>query len=335
MGFLKAASLKTEQFHGNIAGEIHARQPEKVMTVSPAAGTGNGADGMKTTPQNKKIIIIGSAVCCLLILLLSWYQRSWRTMDVILFMGQSNVSGAGGDASQAPELIEGAGYEFRAVTDPDHLHVLEEPFGENENRGALDDTEILERKGTMATAFVNAYYEETGTPVVAISASVGSSSLNGWLNSGRKEEAAARLEEAKECMRKEKIHIRHTYMLWFQGEADANLKTTGEEYKGMLRQLVSYMEEQGVEACFLIQLGPDLTDPAKHQEIMQAQLEICDEEDDIILVSELPASLTGEGMKDEGGIHFTQKALNLIGEDAGKNAGAYVASLSQEAEGTE
>ena len=64
---------------------------------------------MKTTPQNKKIIIIGSAVCCLLILLLSWYQRSWRTMDVILFMGQSNVSGAGGDASQAPALIEAAG----------------------------------------------------------------------------------------------------------------------------------------------------------------------------------------------------------------------------------
>ena len=75
-----------------------------------------------------------------------------------------------------------------------------------------------------------------------------------------------------QCLRKEKIHIRHTYMLWFQGEADANLKTTGEEYKGMLKQLVSYMEEQGVEACFLIQLGPDLTDPAKHQEIMQAQL---------------------------------------------------------------
>ena len=37
-------------------------------------------------------------------------------------------------------------------------------------------------------------------------------------------------------------------------------------------------------------------------------------------------------MKDEGGIHFTQKALNLIGEDAGKNAGAYAASLSDSGE---
>lgn len=57
----------------------------------------------------------------------------------------------------------------------------------------------------MVTAFVNAYYEKTGVPVVAISASRGSSSLNGWLNSGRKEEAADRLNAAKECLKKEKI----------------------------------------------------------------------------------------------------------------------------------
>ncbi len=287
---------------------------------------------MKTKPQNKKVIIIGSALFCLLIALLSWLQRPWRTMDVILFMGQSNVSGAGGDASLAPELTEGAGYEFRAVTDPEHLHVLEEPFGENENRGALDDTELVERNGSMVTAFVNAYYEETGTPVVGISASVGSSSLDGWLNRGRKEEAAARLAEARECLKKERVEIRHIYMLWFQGEADANLETTKEEYKMMLRQLVSYMEEQGVEACFLVELGPDLTDPAKHQEIMEAQREICEESEDIILASELPAKLTGDDMKDKGGIHFTQKALNLIGEDAGKNAGAYVAALPDSAQ---
>lgn len=290
---------------------------------------------MKTMPQNKKIIILGSLLCCLILLGLGLYQRSWRTMDVILFMGQSNVSGAGGDAAEAPALMEGAGYEYRAVTDPDSLHVLEEPFGENENRGALDDTELLERKGSMATAFVNAYYEKTGVPVVAISASRGSSSLNGWLNKGLKEEAAARLASAKECLKKEKIHIRHTYMIWFQGEADANLKTTGAEYQAGLRALVSYMEEQGVEACFLIELGPDLTDAQKHAEIMEAQLALCEREEDIILASTLPAGLTSADMKDQGGIHFTQEALNLIGADAGKNAGAYVGSLTESASETE
>lgn len=282
-------------------------------------------------PHNKKIIILGSTLCCLLIAGLNLWQKSWKTMDLIIFMGQSNISGAGGDAAQAPELTEGAGYEYRAVTDPDTLHVLQEPFGEKENRGAIDDTEILERKGTLATSFVNAYYEETKTPVVAVSASRGSSSLNGWLHKGLKEEAADRLQAAKKTMKKEKIRIRHTYMLWFQGEADANLETTAEEYKAGLQELFAYMKEQGTEACFLIELGPDLQDPEKNGEIMRAQTELCEESENFVLVSELPAEL-GADAKDEGGGHFTQTGLNLIGEDAGRNAGIYVKELSSGAE---
>ena len=235
------------------------------------------------------------------------------------------MSGANGDASQAPELIKGAGYEYRAITEPERLFVLEEPFGENEHReGALDDREILERRGTLVTSFVNAYYEETGTPVAAVSASRGSSSLNGWLNKGLKEDAAQRLEGAKECLKKEKIRIRHIYMVWFQGEADVNLKLTKEEYKEGLNALVSYMGEQGVEQCFLIQMGTDGENSEYHQAVMQAQLEVCEESEQITLASKLPCELNGTDMKDRGKIHFTQKALNLIGADAGAHTGAWV-----------
>ncbi len=276
-------------------------------------------------PSNKKVIVILSALCCLLMVALNLYQKSRRTMDVILFMGQSNMSGANGDASQAPELIKGAGYEYRAITEPERLFVLEEPFGENEHReGALDDREILERRGTLVTSFVNAYYEETGTPVAAVSASRGSSSLNGWLNKGLKEDAAQRLEGAKECLKKEKIRIRHIYMVWFQGEADVNLKLTKEEYKEGLNALVSYMGEQGVEQCFLIQIGQDGENSEYHQAVMQAQLEVCEESEQITLASKLPCELNGTDMKDRGKIHFTQKALNLIGADAGAHTGAWV-----------
>ena len=121
---------------------------------------------MNRVPNNKKVIFLLSALCCLLLVCVNIYQqKTWRSMDLIIFMGQSNMSGAGGDASAAPKLTEGAGYEYRAVTDPDTLHVLEEPFGEKENRGALDDTELLERKGSLVTSFVNAYYEQTNVPV--------------------------------------------------------------------------------------------------------------------------------------------------------------------------
>lgn len=174
------------------------------------------------------------------------------------------------------------------------------------------------------TAFVNAYYEETGTPVVAVSASRGSSSLNGWLNKGLKEDAAQRLQGAKECLKGERVRIRHIYMVWFQGEADVNLKLTGEEYKEGLNTLVAYMGEQGVEQCFLIQIGEDAENSQYHQAIMQAQLEICEESDRIILASKLPGELNGADMKDQGKIHFTQKALNQIGTDAGAHAGDWV-----------
>ena len=79
---------------------------------------------MVKLPKNKKLIIVLSLLCCLLMVGLNQYLRSWQAMDVILFMGQSNMSGANGDAAKAPELTEGAGYEYRAITDPDTLHVL-------------------------------------------------------------------------------------------------------------------------------------------------------------------------------------------------------------------
>ena len=290
---------------------------------------------MEEKKPNVKLIVLLSAAFCAVIALFSLYQQSWQTMDVIIFMGQSNMSGAGGDASLAPELTEGAGYEYRAVTDPDNLYVLTEPFGENENSGALDDTDICERNGSLVTAFVNAYYEETGTPVVAISASRGSSSLNGWLNNGLKEEAASRLASAKQYLNSHKINARHIYMVWFQGEADANLQTTADEYKSGMKTIFNYMSEQGVEACFVIELGPDLTDLEKHAEIMEAQVQLCGESDDFVMVSTLPAALTDEEMKDEGGVHFTQEALNLIGDDAGSNAGAYVSGLSSSGDAEE
>ncbi len=40
--------------------------------------------------------------------------------DILLFMGQSNMAGRG-DYRLAPEVLPGAAYEYRAVTEPDTL----------------------------------------------------------------------------------------------------------------------------------------------------------------------------------------------------------------------
>ena len=46
-----------------------------------------------------------------------------QLVDLIFFMGQSNMAGRG-DAALAPAVTPGMGFEYRAVTDPAQLHPL-------------------------------------------------------------------------------------------------------------------------------------------------------------------------------------------------------------------
>ena len=250
-----------------------------------------------------------------------------KEADLILFMGQSNMSGAGGNAAEAPELKKGAGYEYRAITQPDELCVLEEPFGVNEHKeGFLDDRGLIERGGSLATAFVNAYYQQTKERVVAVSASRGSAQISSF-NRYLVEDVIERLEGAKQTMMSQGVHIRHIYMVWLQGETDAYVGTTCDEYIGGMQKLLHTLQPYGVEKCFLIQIGNAVMagDVVDTTYIQAVQENLCAGDENFILVSTLPKEIS-EPPYMEDGIHFTQAGLNLIGEDAGNAAGAYVKS---------
>ena len=60
-------------------------------------------------------------------------QAYFQGADLIMFMGQSNMAGRG-EAAKAPVCLEEAGAEYRAVTAPDCLCPVREPFGADENR---------------------------------------------------------------------------------------------------------------------------------------------------------------------------------------------------------
>lgn len=253
-----------------------------------------------------------------------------KEADLILFMGQSNMSGAGGNAAEAPKLIKGAGYEYRAITSPEELTILEEPFGENEHReGYLDDRELLQRKGSLVTSFVNAYYKQTKERVVAVSASRGSARVSSF-NNYLLEDVIDRLENAKRVMTEQKVNIRHIYMVWFQGETDAYLNVSEKSYRGEMQKMLFTLQPYGVETCFVIQIGNGIYegeafDSARMQEI---QKKLCETDENFVLVSELGKTLS-EPPYMEDGIHFTQQALNLLGEDAGAHAGSYVKSMTE------
>ncbi|MBO5159388.1 MAG: hypothetical protein J6B94_07340 [Lachnospiraceae bacterium] len=251
-----------------------------------------------------------------------------KEADLILFMGQSNMSGAGGNAEGAPELIKGAGYEYRAITQPEELCILSEPFGENEHKeGFLDDRELIPRGGSLVTAFVNAYYKETKQRVVAVSASRGSAQISSF-NNYLVEDVIERLENAKRVMMEQQVNIRHIYMVWFQGETDAYLATTSDQYIGGMQQLLYTLQPYGVEKCFVIQIGNVIMgeEVIDTSYIQSVQENLCETDENFIMASTIAKTIS-EPPYMEDGIHFTQQGLNLIGEDAGRNTGNYIKTV--------
>lgn len=58
---------------------------------------------------------------------ISFDNKNGRELvDLVVFAGQSNMSGKSNDPQNAPEALHG--YEFRAITDPENLYHIFEPF---------------------------------------------------------------------------------------------------------------------------------------------------------------------------------------------------------------
>lgn len=171
--------------------------------------------------------------------------------DLILFAGQSNMAGRGIVTDKwpqkAPVLVKGAGYEYRAITAPDRLCPIEEPFGADEN----NPDGIFEpgmKTGSMVTAFVNEYYKLTHIPVLAVSASKGGSSISEWQgNNDFLSDAIARYRKATEYAQKNHIEIRHKYVLWCQGETDGDRATDIEAYGKLFINMFSQLQGAGIE----------------------------------------------------------------------------------------
>ena len=249
-----------------------------------------------------------------------------KEIDLIAFMGQSNMAGRG-TAEDAPNVPEGTAYEFRAVTDPTRLYPLTEPFGKDEN----DPEGVFEpgmKTGSMVSAFVNAYFKETHTPVVGVSCAKGGSSITEWIpGTPYYQDALKRVRSGSSWLADHDISIRHRFMVWCQGCTDGDLHTDPDVYKqetaSMIRQ---FLKDCHMETCFLIQIGNHRDDPGLYVPIQNAQMELA-KEPHIILVSRQFAALAARGlMKDE--FHYLQEGYNLVGAEARKNAGLYLNKLS-------
>ncbi len=274
-------------------------------------------DDVKTTDDESEIYMLTNTATMGLFTV----TTKQNVVDLIMFMGQSNMAGRG-TAADAPAVGEGYGYEFRAVSDPTKLYPITEPFGVSENRGVVTEKS---KTGSMVSAFVNAYYEERNVPVVAVSCSKGGTATDFWAPNGDAlNEAIARHDAAKEWLEDNGYTIARDFMVWCQGESDANDGVTASAYASNLKAIIEEMAtEAGTEFCAVVRIGNHRDLPNQYDKIMLAQTHLCKAYDKAVLVSTKLAAFAEEGkMKDEH--HYIQEAYNIVGADAGANTAYYI-----------
>ena len=251
-----------------------------------------------------------------------------KQVHIIMFMGQSNMAGRG-DFRKAPIVKENMGYEFRAITAPDMLVPLREPFGKEEN----DASGVYEpnmKTGSLVSAFVNAYTDIVNAPVVGVSCAKGGSAIAEWVKGTKYySDAVRRNRSCEEFLKKNQIEVTHRFMVWCQGCSDGDRHTPPEVYKEQTADMIhSFMKECQIEACFLIQIGHHRDKPELYLPIRNAQIRLAEQYEDIVLVSSSFGKFVDMGlMKDE--FHYYQEGYNIVGEEAGANAGHYVLRHSE------
>ena len=251
-----------------------------------------------------------------------------QTVDVFLFAGQSNMAGRGIPCERFPEMapavLPGAGWEYRAVSAPGQLFPITEPFGVHENNPEGIHENL--KTGSMVSAFVNAYYAETHVPVVGVSASKGGSVMAEWQPcTPYLTDALNRLSAAKKFLIKNNHQIRHTFVLWCQGESDGDAGTEKEAYLQGFDRMLGAMLLAGVERLFLVRIGQCNVEGSffRYVPMMEWQEEIARTNSHVTLVSRAFSSMRERGLMKDA-FHYYQVAYNEAGTEAGENVAAWV-----------
>ena len=246
---------------------------------------------------------------------------SSKDVDLIFFMGQSNMSGCGGDATQAPTVIQGAGYEYKAVMDPFNLNEIKEPFGYGEGvvGGICDAWDG--KKGSLVSSFVNEYYKKTGHVVIAVSASAGATSTEDWLTTGFVTDLSTRMNNAQTYLKDNGYNVMNQYVVWLQGESDALDGVSFEEYKSNMDTIIRPLFIGGFTKVFVITPGRIKSNSNFFNNIIAAQIDMCRTSGYYALASTMLCSVSTSYMVDEW--HYNQKVLNLLGEEAADSVAYY------------
>ena len=260
-----------------------------------------------------------------------------KTVDLVIFMGQSNMAGRGEYADAIP-CLPGHGYEYHPVTEPGTLTTVSEPFGKYENNMAVNDnggSGVDRRSGDMVSSFMESYYAVSGVPIVGVQCNRGGTESKWWYqttdttnNLTPKAEAVLRYNEAKQYLTDCGYTINKQLMVWCQGEADADANRGTAAWKSNTLKLFNDMKtETGLTDLMIVRIGhcktagaaaiDEVKDP-RYKEINLAGKELADSTDNVTAVASLYTDEYAALMRDQ--YHYHQGAYNSVGQIAGNNA---------------
>ena len=209
--------------------------------------------------------------------------------DLILFMGQSNMHGQSDRLIEEPP-VPGA-WEYRFLTDT--AVPLQDPVGEDIRTDGTPGYRFAEGvdlaaylhdhalgsacygHSTLVPAFCRAYIARTGRQVLAVHAARGSTAAADW-QPGTPGFAALQSKAAAAYAYAVREHRPgRVFAVWLQGESDALLGTSAQDYIDRVRTLFSALRESlPLTQCGIIRVGRFAGD-ARDDVIIDAQERLC------------------------------------------------------------
>ena len=262
-----------------------------------------------------------------------------RQVDLIIFGGQSNMQGECERCSET-QCVKDA-MEYRYLTDS--MVPLRNPVGENilfdKTQGDpvvygtnLQDWVSRHVMGaacygntSLIPAFCRAYCEETGRQAVAVPVCRGGTMLSFWMPGTVVYEMIVEKVRAAVRMAEQSAPVAGIWFVWLHGESDAANGMSKEYYKKNLRILKDSLKvDAKIGKLCLIRVGRFAGDE-RDEQIMDAQTELCLEDSDFLMLTEIAADLCAapQYMNPECAGHYSAAGLELLGKTAGTALAEY------------
>lgn len=223
-------------------------------------------------------------------------------------------------------------YEYKWLTD--ELLALQNPVGENITYSMSQGYDIM--PGTdipswlkehalgaacygntnLVPAFCRTYTEITKRQILAVHAAKGSTQISEWLPG--KPIYHILIQKARGAI--QKVNPERIIFVWLQGESDAIASVTKDDYKAALRLLCDALKTDiGINLFGIIRVGR-FTNDDRDLEIISAQDEICREDDNFAMLTDIATELNdqNEYMNPYVRGHYSAKGLELLGTTAAK-----------------